>query len=73
MIQSSCTFRDNWMLSRMPLMLLEHALQGLAFRMCWEKSKTSEHNSYCDDKTAGRGRARPRSGPQISVFPRTSG
>lgn len=34
-----------------------------SFRMCWEKSKTSEHNSYFDDKTAGCGRVRPRLGP----------
>lgn len=38
-----------------------------------EKSETSEHNPIFGNKTAGRGRVRPRSGPQISVLPRTSG
>lgn len=28
----------------MPLMLLGHALQGLVFRKCGQKSKTSERN-----------------------------
>lgn len=44
-----------------------------SFRKCWDKSKTSEHNSYFDDKTAGCGRIRPRPGPQIPVLSRTSG
>lgn len=34
-----------------------------SYRMCWEKSKTSEHNSFFDDKTAGCGRVRPRLDP----------
>lgn len=34
-----------------------------SFRMCWEKSKTSEHNSIFANETAGRGRVKPGSGP----------
>ena len=44
-----------------------------SFRKCWDKSITSEHNSYFDDNTAGCGRVRPRPGSQISVLLRTSG
>ena len=60
------------MVLQMPLMLLEHALQGLVFRKCGEKSKTSEHNPIFANKTAGRGCLKQGSGRPISVLPRTS-
>lgn len=44
-----------------------------SFRKCWDKSKTSEHNSIFANKTADRGRVKPGSAPQIPVLPRTSG
>lgn len=53
-------------------MLLEHALQGLVFRKCGQKSKTSEHNPIFANKTAGRGSLKLGSGRTISVLPRTS-
>ena len=56
----------------MPLMLLGHALQGLVFRKCGQKSKTSERNLIFSNKTAGRERVKPGPGPQLSVLPRTS-
>lgn len=55
------------------LLLLEHALQGLVFRKCGEKSEISEHNPIFGNKTAGRGSVKPASGRPISVLPRTSG
>lgn len=48
--------------------LLEHALQGLVFRKCGEKSETSEHNRIFANKTAGHGSAKRGSGRPISVF-----
>lgn len=54
-------------------MLLEHALQGLIFRKCGEKSKTSKHNLIFANKTAVRGSVKQGSGRPISVFPRTFG
>lgn len=54
-------------------MLLEHVLQVLVFRKCGEKSKPSDRNAIFAIKTAGRGRVKPGSVPQISVLPRTSG
>ena len=40
-------------------MLLEHALRGLVFRKCGEKSESVEHNPIFANKTAGRGRVKP--------------
>ena len=56
----------------MPLMMLERALQGLVFRKCGEKSKTSERSLIFANKTAGRGSLKRGSGRPISVLPRTS-
>lgn len=34
----------------MPPLSLEHAIQGLVFRKCGEKSKTAEHNAFLRTK-----------------------
>ena len=54
----------------MPLMLLGHALQGLVFRKCGQKSKTSERNLIFANKTAGRERVKPGPGsPDLGFTP----
>lgn len=53
-------------------MLQENMMQGLVFRKCGEKLKTSEHNLIFGNKTAGRGSIKQGSGRLISVLPRTS-
>ena len=53
----------------MPLMLLEHALRGLEYQRCGEKSETSEHSPIFSNKTAGRGCLKQGSGRPILVFP----
>ena len=64
-----CRFRGCWMPSQMPLMLLEHALRGLEYQRCGEKSETSEHGPIISNKTAGRGCLKQGSGRPILVFP----
>ena len=61
------------MLSRMLRFTLLLTMQSRVFRKCGEKSETSEHNLIFDNKTAGRGNAKPGSGLPILIFPRTSG
>lgn len=58
--------------SRVPPVSLEHAMRGLVFRKCGEKSKTVRYKPIFGSKTAGRGNMKQGSGRLISDFPRTS-
>lgn len=67
------TFPQQLVVVADDLFMLEFSMQSRVLRKCWEKSKNSEYNSIFANKTAGRGRVKPGSGPQISVLPRTFG
>ena len=61
-------FRDNWMLSLMPLMLLEHALQGLVIRKCGENRKPpSTARFFQQNRMLRKGETGP--GPRILASP----